>query len=1354
MKNLYAILLLVGTCCAQSTGSGSSVIFGDFIDGISGAQAEDIPLPNFAAVDGSPLQLPIGVNPLAYLSVGAPTHTVYIGDTAHGCPKAPGSAGSTSQSYCTYASQNSGGAFDDFTALNAVTSAWDGTYWDVWVTHGSRFDSSAAWIWPYVGATGWLVFHSDCTQASPCTGTNDLGYNPRGRQVCSHGSMDQLTNPALPNMGWRNHGCMGSVLGFPSSSASVPVTAAAYSLTNQTGYDDLANMWTVSSSSNGVVNGSFCSGAPVSSSLLSLYCSTSGGPSLGSVIQMGWAAVDSPTSTACYGAPCPVDGINHIGIQDAAIVADATGNNIYPVGVKSTEWVVNPAPNAPPFINAFAAAAPHDIFFDEDLFQSDADDNGFGANSIASEITAGCARCSFNHNYFDGIKRDAGEGHVISLAPPGPYQVVDNWVEGNTVGLWTGGSTPPYFDTNGNPILTQNVERARNRLTYNPRWLNDTAIGGANVASWTCSGTGPLVVTTKSTVPIGETSGGIYYPTIWVQLPNESGTTAQNSGVLANWYTADSFTACSGSCTITIPTITLASGYSGCASGGGAVTDSISDWGGVAGFRYGVSTGTASVLNAINCGPSSPCNPLFHMSPQYKNRSEFKEAQAVWIDGELWETSGIGAQEGQLLSMSVRACSGNSKCQNGQTQDINNFAITNSIGRHAVAGMFRDARSEGGGISCWGDTSTCKSSNGSLQNLSAVACDGGANNVVDFTYATAPNILNAPGASGSCTTGGTITCTVSGTPTMTGTDVYVYNVGSDLAPLLPNGWYQTLNIAYGKTIPIIIPAANGTCTAGNAYSTQATLLGTSGGNGEGVSFGMHHGVTQNNLLYDIGNHNLYGGSGADVASFTSSSGGNAFAVNVTMGPAAGTHCTSAGQAAGSIGAVACAYVTAITACPAATYPPNGQDCPLLLQAEKGDLMQVECPANTGFDTNAPVLQNSGGTGGGAPSGVGTPIIDLDLAGQQWFTYVPTGATCTGSCPGYTPDPTTGAGNPPAAGHAATCPLEPPQPGAFSPLSTDVGSSGVYNHQSYPKTQWFAHNTAVGINGMRVYGGSYETDITWENNLFGVPGPNDVLPTNAGLGTTQYCVASGGTAGCGFTFPGSDAFSGASTSPCPNLQTNATGITNMGDPATLTFFGNALAGGNLVNYPMWQSDSSTCTGSSYVANGNSTPTNTATPGAGVTCNGGLACSQTNYLPDSIGFLGSMGTTAFPLNLSDWRQYGLDPSSPYKAGGIYRAGDGLDNGIIPGYIANAFARTIRPCPLASGCPTYYHDGPQYEWLTWTCTGTCSSFNVYEDGTLVLTTANLYAQVYGLAVNSSHTWNVTSASGSVSGLTSQMY
>ena len=1339
MKSLYAILLLVGTCCAQSTGSGSSVISGNFIDGSSIGQAEDVPLPNFTVVDGSPLQLPIGVNPLAYLAVGAPTHTVYIGDTARGCPKAPGANGSTSQTYCTYMSNNPGGGVpDDFTALNAVTAAWDGTYWDVWVTHGSHFDSPTPWIWPYVAATGWIVFHSDCTQASPCPGTNDLGYNPRGRQVCSHGGMDQLTNPPLPNMGWRNHGCTGSVLGFPPTSAPVPVTSWVYPCNSSnmgTGncpsagaYDDLANMWTVSSSSGGAASAGLCAGYP------STYCSTTNLPTLGSIIQMTWGSHDS--STQCYGGYCPTDGINHIGIQDAAIVADPTGHSIFPVKISSLEWDMNPNPN--PLVNQFAAAAPHDIFFDEDYFTSDADDDGFGVNFIASEIAVGCVRCAFDHNYFDGVKRDGGEGHVLSTQPPGPYQIIDNWVEGNSVGLWGGGgSTPPYYDASGNPATTQNTERARNRITYNPRWHPSPAGIQADtpqVASWTCA-SGALVMTMKSTVSLGETTGGIYTPIIYVNLPG--------SGITAQWYSAAAFTPCTSNCTATVPSIT-------------SCTGSTTVTGNIAGFEYATQNGapitvtSAAALNADSCGSSTygslerPCDATKHMNPSHKNPTEWKESQAVWTDAELLENSAVDGQSGELWTGTVRSCSGISKCSGGQTQDINDIAITNSIFRHGNEGLEMASRSANGSLSCNGDAASAVCSAYTANNtLASVTCDATYSNVIDFTFGGAgPNILNAPGA----VSAGSFNPSAQ---TYTGTDAYVYNVGSDLASLLPSGWYQTENISYTTVIPVYLPAGE-TCTSGHAYSTQGTLFVNDNSNGNGISYGMHHIVNQNNLIYDIGNHLNWNGKGTDIPSFITQSGGNVFGGQVTMGGTSGTYPSGVTTACGVLTTqVACAVITAINACPAAIWPVSSRpipDCPLVLQAEVGDLMNAQCPANVQFSVGPNV---SAANGGGGPSTKGQPILALD-PNQQWFTYVP--APVSGSLP--------------SPGTTASCPLEPPN-GSWPPLSTDLGSSGFYNHQNYPKSAQFNHNTAVAMNGGRVYGGSDEVNLTWKNNILATPGAGDTgLP---GIGT-QVC---GNGVSCGFTFGQNDVdtYSGPTAGMCTGAGTNVSGITNMGDPATLTFSNNGIAGVSLGNYPIWQSAAPTCTESVYAANGNTAPTQTSTPGATVTCSGS-PCSTSNYSPDSIGFVGATNTNTYPLSLSDWRYYavscnywtsqgltcpttgGIDPNSPYKTGNLFQASDGLDNGVIPAYIANAFARTLRPCLLASGCPTYYHDGPQYEWLTWKCTGTCSSFNVYEDGSLVLTTTNLYAQVYGLAVNSSHTWTVTSASGSVSGLTSQMY
>lgn len=1325
MKNLYAILLLVGTCCAQSIGSGHGSISGSFIDGPGVGQA-DIALPDFAVVDGSPLQLPIGVNPLAYLSAGAPTHTIYIGDTAHGCPKAPGANGSTSQTYCTYASNNPGGAFDDFTALNAVTSAWDGTYWDVWVTHGSHFDSAMAWTWPYVAATASLVFHSDCTQASPCPGTNDLGYNPRGRQVCSHGMMDSGLNPPLPNMGYRNHGCNGQTMGFPDNSAAIPIqpTSPPYLAANSA-YNDAANMFAISTSARSTL--ASCGSLPA------YYCSTTN-VTAGAVIRPGFGpmATTGPLATACYGSggsltggPCPTDGINHIILSDAIISPDPLGYNMNVVQLTAMEWGANPNPN--PLEPQFVAAAPHDIGIEESYFTSDTTDDGFGINEIASMVTIGCVNCWLNHNYLDGMKRDGSEGHGIVVSPPGPTMLVDNWCEGNSICMWGGGGNVPAVCADGsnpcsNGLLTRNTEAARNRVTYverqhpSPSGIQTNVV---NASSWTCA-SGALVITLGKTV--GTTSSSIYWPTIYVTLPT--------SGITAQWYTA----------TLSGSTATI-SGISSCTPGSNVTRARIAGyayqtWSQAANSGQGglvnINVSSPAVMNAsLTCG-GALCDATVYDNPVDKNRRELKESQAIWIDAELYENSAVDGQSGQCSSFSVRACSGISKCTTGVAEAINDIALTNSICRHSNYGYERDARSGNHGLGCWGDTSTCTAAAPGQGTLTGVACDATYNNVIDFRFSPNPNILNAPS-------------------NMTGTDVYVYNVGSDLSSLLPNGWYQTENISYGSTIPVYIPS--GTCTLGHAYTTQGTLIAANNDDGSGVTTGTHHGVTVNNLLYALGNHYESNGSGA-IPAITLSSSTNNFSVNVTMGPATGTACTTAGMSPGQIGAVACAVVTAVNTCPAAIYPVSSRptpDCPLVLQAEQGDLMNVQCPSNTAFSTGAPK------SGGGAPLTIGRPIQDLSVGvtvQPQWFTYIPcpTGGTPCGTLP-----------NP---GDTVTCPLEPPTSGQWTTLSTDYGSSGAYNNQSYPKTQYFSHTTAVGVNGVHVGGSNseYLVDLTFKDGILAPPGSGD---TGLPGGISQTCA----TTTCGFLSPNIDTYTGTSASPCTGSGTNATGITNLGDPATLTFLGVALAGTNLLNYPIWQSGGPTCTGSSYAAHANSAPPNTATPGATVTCSG-APCSTSNYSPDSIGFVGATNTNTYPFSLSDWRLYavscsywtsqgltcpttgGIDPNSPYKAGNIFQASDGLDNGFIPAYIANAFARTLRPCLLASGCPTYYHDGPQYEWLTWKCTGTCSSFNVYEDGTLVLTTTNLYAQVYGLAVNSSHTWAVTSANGSVSGLTSQMY
>ena len=1345
MKARYFIaLFLTGVAFGQATESGKSLTTGaelwEYFAGV--VSIMDVAIPTFP--DG-PLLLPTGIDPLTYTESGPPTHTVYLDDNSNSCPKSPAGCGIYSGhvnssgvcSGCTLITPFTGHA--DFTDLNTITSNWDGTYWDSWVTHGAHFDSTLPWIWPdKFGATAFLDFHSDCVGLSqawvlgsaplPCSGTNDLGYNPRGRQVTTHGSLDIGLNPPVPNMGMRNRFGDGSVLGFPSPASPVPATSAAYPVTNCTvgaslpcspssnPYNDLANMWTISSSNNGVV---------------------SGGGSVGSVIQMGPAHTDGTTN--CYGGPCPNDGVNHINIHDAHIFPDPAGHIILPVDITAQEWTTNPNNN--PLINAYVNAAPHDIFFSEDLFTSDGDEDGFNVNSIASGVRFGGVRIGINHSAEYGVTHNATECHGISFGPPGPMQFVDNWWEGCSIPVWGGGGGTPAVcaDNSGgglqcdNGMLTGNVERARSHVAYNPRWLPSSSGSGngnggiqgrnTNIASYACS-SGTLTLTVKNNV--GAESGQIFNPIVYVQ-----GLTSV--GVQQQWYGASNvvFDTSLGINGIQTGTAIVLPGSACTAGGTGNGNTKIYGFEGTTQGGATLQVTSVAAMNALTCGSSTwgtlqtPCNPISNQNPVFKNLNEWKESYDFWVDGEIWENAGTDAQEGQCSSHSIRACSGTSKCGDGFSQDIHDFLISNTICRHSAQGLLHDGRSQNGSYSCWPTNGKiCPSAT----TLASVSCDdagagNGFHNLVDFTFSTSvpPDIINAE-----YSVAWSKYTAANGYPAaslFTGTDVYIYGTGDSL---LPDGWYQTANINYANIIPVFL--TSGVCT-GHTFTGVGTVVARESGktDGAGVTPGMHHGVTNNFLLYDQGNHNNWNGSGS-APSINDSPGGQNYGVFAVMGPATGTPCTSAGQAVGTIlTGEACIQSTTIAVCPAATYG-SIPDCPRVLLAEVGDLMNIVCPTtnapiNCGIFATATAIPAS--SGGGDPGTRGVKIIDLD-PNQRWFTYAP---------PSYS------SGN---AGLTSNIPSEPPN-GLGIP--EDYGSSGLYATQSYPKTMYYNHVTVVGTSGAYVSGGSFQSDLTFKNGFTIVPGTGD---TGAPAGSFPC----GGSIRCGFAVPGNDTYTGPTAGSCTGGGMNVTGITNMGEPLTLDFQNWGAGARTLTNYPRWISNTPGCSNDGYLVGENTTPPR-ATAGTGVTsvtCNGGLACDSLvtclaspttcHDAPDFPGFIGAMNTTTYPLNLPDFRQYALDPSSPYKQGGPLQSDDLLDNAVIVPYLTNAQARTIRPV-LASGY-TYYHDGPQYEWLTWTCTGTCASFTVLEDSNPVLTTPNLFGQVYGLGIGSSHSWAVTSAHG----------
>lgn len=1378
MRNniLIPIILLVasGAALAQAdSAQGKSLRAGAFLDEYQQQIVNQLLFPDFIA-------LPVTFDPQPWLKIGTPTHTVLIGDSIQGCPKATaltGVAGNHCGIYAGYVGQV--GALtlvtpltsltNDFTNLDLITGrtgsiGWSSTgsdqgYWDGYITHGSHFDSATPWIWPdnclpsapgnCTAALGFLIFHSDCLSrwitstikvTSPCSSTNDYGYNPPGRQACSHGpietdQLDVATYGPLPNMGYRNVNCDGSVLGFPAPNAPIPVTPAAYPLTNQAAYNDIANMYILSTYYNGQVSGG----------------------SAGAVVQMGNAHIDG--SSNCYGAGCPNDGVHNIVLQDYAIVSDPTEFDTFPLDISAVEWLENPNPQ--PFINAMVNAAPYNLYFSEGYFASDADDDGFGVNLIAATIRIGCAFCSVTHSYIGkGSKRDNSEGHNITMAPPGPNLLADNWCEGDSICFWGGGGGTPTLcgDQSGggsncdSGLRAQNLESARNILTANLRWATSPAgIQGDtnNVLSWVCSGSN-AVLTLKSSV--GNPAGGnIYWPIIFLE------TSPSGSGLAAPlWYTAGNLNGSGGltsGTTVTIPSPSCSGGGSGgsikiygfeaCVGGGPA-----SGSGGCGPSEQPLGSISVTALNNLSCGsklhgktdgvpgPNSyylPCDPISHQANVDKNTRETKAADKTLVWGEIWENEPVQGQEGQLSSSSVRACGGVSKCAHGRDQNITNELFAHIIARHANQGLLHDGRSGTGGNACYSDaTGPCPTAN---QTLSSVTCNStnASGTAIDFVFSAAAGFTSAD-------TG------------LRGTDIYVYNVaGPDPAPL-PNGWYQTLSPApghYGTKVTVYLPGGVNcpvTGGVGHSYSAVGTLTGLDNADGGGVSTGMIGVGIIDALIYDIGDHTRFNGGGSGP-SITTSSNGNNLAIHATMGPASGTACTSHGLAAGTIApGVACAQVTAIDACPAANLSSQGPilpDCPDTLQAQTGDLEVVVCQANQGFSTVAPWPASTGG--GLPPVGIGAPIIDLD-PNQLWFTYTPT--------------PPSGFSLP-AGGAVTDCPIEPPNGSPKWTLTlagnvADTGSSGVYNGQSYPKNTFFSHITSVAMNGGAVAGQSYQVNSNWMNGFLLSPGTGDVnVPGIAG--GTQKC---GGSVSCGFQFPQAT-YTGPPTGSCQGYlvgtgnctSKDSCGITGMGQEASLTFQAYAVGSGSPTNYPTWTGSSPYCWNDGYAVGENSTPLRVSTPGPRVTCSG-AACTPLNDSPDSVGFVGAMSTNNYPLNLRDFRGYGLHSSSPYVAGALLGATDGFDNGFVVPLFIDANARTIRTCPLLVGCPTFYHDGPQYEWLTWSCSGTCSSFQIFEDGLQVLTTSNTYAQVYGLAINSSHVWNVTSTSGVVLALAATMY
>jgi hypothetical protein len=123
-----------------------------------------------------------------------------------------------------------------------------------------------------------------------------------------------------------------------------------------------------------------------------------------------------------------------------------------------------------------AMVASH-IGFDQVYVHGDATDaSGAGANWIADYWQLNCATCWITNSNADGGIWPGTESHgIVITQSTGPIKIVHNVIEGQSIGIFTGGILNPQMPTL--PAM-QDLEERRNRLTYPAAWLGHSAGGG------------------------------------------------------------------------------------------------------------------------------------------------------------------------------------------------------------------------------------------------------------------------------------------------------------------------------------------------------------------------------------------------------------------------------------------------------------------------------------------------------------------------------------------------------------------------------------------------------------------------------------------------------------------------------------------------------------------------------------------------------------------------------------------------------------------------------------------------------------------------------------------------------------
>ncbi len=269
---------------------------------------------------------------------------------------------------------------------------------------------------------------------------------PNGTTVCSHGIQDNLGTST--DIGMDNPDCAGDVMYYQLGTTQTTIPAGAFTLangtvTNTSAYDDVQYMWTAE-----------CSGANCSAMN---FCSPVG-------------ASSSSEPPQCAGTSI---GPDHWLIEDmeARMSVGNTGNNgIVELNNVGTE-------------SSTAEYATH-IHFRKDWIHGDWTSLANGANAVASGINfSACVYCSLVDSQISQTLRPGAEGHAI-LWQGITGKIDHNWVEGSSIGLFSGGfSGSPALSPAGYVNFTD-MEVRRNRFTFPYAWLGQSPIA-SNSHGWT-----------------------------------------------------------------------------------------------------------------------------------------------------------------------------------------------------------------------------------------------------------------------------------------------------------------------------------------------------------------------------------------------------------------------------------------------------------------------------------------------------------------------------------------------------------------------------------------------------------------------------------------------------------------------------------------------------------------------------------------------------------------------------------------------------------------------------------------------------------------------------------------------------